>query len=146
MKYNSSYKAINMQRIALILLLLLAPTFGVSETLILSQKSITFNGNKKSFILEVDIKEVEAQLKFDPTKNDPPLSIKQAVKLAITEFRKQFKHDQFGVASIELRHFPSWDFRDRWYYSVNLFVKPEGNSGTEAAVLFSGKVFFPKEL
>lgn len=135
-----------MLRTMLISLLLLAPTIGVSETLTLSQKSITFQGVKKNYIIEVDIEDINALQKFDPAKDDPPLSIKQAVNLAITEFKKQFNYEPFGVASVTLQQFPTWNFKDRWYYSVNLFGKPGGSSGTDAAILFSGKVIFSKEL
>lgn len=133
-------------RTTLIALLLLVPTFGVCEPLTLSQKTITVQGVKKIFIIEVDTKDVEAQQKFDPVKDDPPLSIKQAVNLAITEFKKRFNSEPIGLASVTLRQFPSWDFNGRWYYSVNFFRKPGESSGTDAAVLFNGKVIFSKEL
>lgn len=135
-----------MLRTVLISFLLLVPTFGICEPLTLSQRTITSQGVTKNFVIEVDTKDVEAQQKFDPVKDDLPLSIKQAVNLAISEFKKQFNYEPFGVASISLQQFPTWAFQDRYYYSVNLFGKPGESSGANAAVLFSGKVIFSKEL
>ena len=117
------------------------PINAFAEMLVVEKRSSSSNGVTKNYILEVNVKDIKATPKFNPVKDALPISIKQAIKLATSAYKTKFNTEPWGVASVSLEHFPSYEYRNHWYFKVDFFGKPS----LKAAVLFNENVIFPRE-
>ena len=131
-----------MLRIMLIVWALGLPINVLAEVLVIEKRSHTINGVTTNYVLEVNIEDIKNTPKLDPANDSLPISMKRAIELATVAYASKYDSEPRGVASVSLNHFPSWDYRDRWHFKVDIV----GNPNIGAVVLFSGKVVFPREL
>ncbi len=79
--------------------------------------------------------------RLDPARDELPMSMSRAIKLALTRYQETYQADPRGIASVSLNHFPGWDYSDRWHFRVDI----AGNPQVSVVVLFNEKVVFPKK-
>jgi hypothetical protein len=115
---------------------------SMAEMLVLAKSSHTYNGVTRKFILEVDTAEIEKTPKFDPAKDELPLSMQKAIKLATSSYKENYGKEPRGIASVSLNHFPGWDYNDRWHFTIDIV----GNPNIQVIVLFNEKVVLPREI
>ncbi len=129
-----------LKRYAFTLLYMLS--FGASaEVLTIENRSHTVDGVTSSFVLEVDVEDVKSAPKINPAEDELPLSLKRAIDVALERYRENYKSDPQGIASVSLTSFPTWDYKNRWYYKVEII----GNPQVSVVVLFNEKVVFPRK-
>ena len=107
---------------------------------VVEKGSCTVNGEKRSYVLEVDVADIEMVPKIDPTKDKVPMSVNEAIKIALSAYKEKYKSEPWGISSVSFNHFPIRDYKDRWHYKVEIFGKPNAN----VVVLLNEKVVFPR--
>ena len=130
-----------MLKIFIIISSLVIPISSYAEMLVIEKRSSSSNGITKNYILEVNVKDIKATSELNPAKDDLPISMKKAIKLATSAYKSKYNAEPWGIASVSLEHFPSYDYRKHWYFKIDLFGKPS----LKVAVLFNEKVIFPRE-
>jgi len=130
-----------MLKIFIIICSFAIPIKSFAEMLVLEERSSSSDGVTKNYILEVNIKDIKTTPKLNPAIDVLPISMKRAIKLATSAYKSKFSTKPWGIASVSLNHFPSYDYRNHWYFKVDFFGKPS----VTAAVLLNEKIIFPRE-
>jgi len=112
-----------------------------AEVLTIEKRSHTIDGVTSHYVLEVDVEDIIMTPKLDPAIDELPMSISKAINLAMSKYKENYKSEPWGIASVSLNHFPSWDYKDRWYFKVVIM----GNPHVSVVVLFNEKVVFPNK-
>ncbi|USH01087.1 hypothetical protein K6Q96_09045 [Grimontia kaedaensis] len=123
-----------------IFLFAMIPLSALCKTVPLLESSVTENGTTRTYILEAPATIVSQSPVFDIFKDSPPVSISQAAQWSIEVYSDYFGEEAWGIDSITLDNIPSREYRDRWFYKVNV----RGSKYFAVAVLMDGSVFVSK--
>ena len=129
-----------MLRNLLLIFTVLLPAYSFAEMVVVEKGSYTINGVKKDYVLEVDVADIDMASKIDPTKDKLPMSINEAINIALSAYKEKYKSEPWGISSVSFNHFPSRDHKDHWHFKVNIFGDPNANM----VVLLNEKVVFPR--
>jgi hypothetical protein len=76
-------------------------------------------------VMEQDLAKVPEWL---PDKDNPPLAVPEAVKIAIQTAKEDYpSFDDFMLTSIQFMQAGSHKNRNRWFYVINLYPEIDGN-------------------
>ena len=129
-----------MLRNLLLLLATLLPLYAFAEMVAIEKGTYKINGVTSHYVLEVDEADIKMMPKIDPIKDELSMSINKAINIALSAYKEKYEPEPWGLASVSLNHFPSRDYKDRWYYKVDIFGNPNAN----VVVLLNEKVVFPR--
>jgi hypothetical protein len=126
---------------ALFIFLILSFNVLAEEVEIETRSHTTADGVTHIQKLALELTDLEASPKFDPSKDVVPLSIKEAINLATTLYIKQTQRKEFSLGNISLNRFPHYKYRDKWFYQIEIIGNPfKGEPSVLLAVLLTGKV------
>ncbi len=114
---------------------------AVAEMLTIETRSHTVNGVTSKYVLEVNVEDVKLTPILDPAKDELPVSIEKAIELALKKYTETYESEPRGIASVSLNDFPTWDYKDRWHYKVEIIGDPH----VSVVVLFNEKVILPRK-
>ena len=130
-----------MLRILTLSLIALFSVEAFAEALTIEKRSHTIDGVTSHYLLEVDVEDIKMSPKLDPAKDELPMSISKAINLAMSKYQENYKSEPWGIASVSLNHFPTLDYKDRWYFKVVIMGRPH----VGVVVLLNEKVVFPSK-
>jgi len=130
-----------MLRIIALSLIALLSAEAFAEVLTIEKRSHTIDGVTNHYLLEVDVEYIKMSPKLDPAIDELPMSVSKAINLAISKYKESYKSEPWGIGSVSLNHFPSRDYKDRWYFKVVIMGKPH----VGVVVLFNEKVVLPNK-
>ena len=126
---------------ALFILLTLSFIASSEEVEIESRSHTTADGVTHVQKLVLELTDLEASPKFDPSKEVVPISIKEAINLAKTLYTQETQKEEFALGNISLNRFPHYKYRDKWFYQIEIIGNPfKGEPSVLLAVLLNGKV------